>query len=66
MKEHPVEELGFCMNSRRWIAFMHITPQTCPYNECDYPPCDSSCGYWEKRKASNSIKNKYKLFREDV
>jgi hypothetical protein len=49
-------EEGFCTNSNRWITFMPIPPDTCPY---DWTDCGPKCGYYEMREPSRWFR--YKL-----
>ena len=50
---------GFCINSNRWLSFLWVNPNACPYakngEDCNL---ESECGYYEEREPTRYYKQK--------
>lgn len=59
------EKAPYCLNSRLWLDFIAILPQTCPYKgfqgrtDCMY----DSCGYYQEKEINNYYENKLRILR---
>jgi len=55
-------QVGFCLNSRRYVDFIMILPKFCPYNYQGNSFCrDEQCEHYEKRTPSRYYLRKMKI-----
>lgn len=54
---------GFCQNSNRWLDFLLVNPESCPYSKNGEDCNTEKCGYYLERKASKWYKHKLSVLR---